>query len=82
MFKKTKKTADGALSDEKVVGWFKGIIEVESKPDKEKYIYERDKLLHELSDSIQEISKAMKNETMDLELTELTTAEERKRFEL
>lgn len=82
MFKKTKKTADGALSDEKVVGAFKGIIEVESKDDRDKYQFEKQKLLNELGNSINEIAKKKTNQSMDLELADLCTAEERNKFKL
>ena len=41
LFKKTKKDESGQVSDEKVVGIFKAIIEVKSKKDEQEYIVER-----------------------------------------
>ena len=41
MFKTQKTDASGQQSNEKVVGYFKGIIEIESK--EEKFRYEKDK---------------------------------------
>jgi len=45
LFKKTKKDESGQVSNEKVVGIFKAIIEVKSKKDEQDYIIERKNLL-------------------------------------
>jgi hypothetical protein len=82
MFKKVKKDASGSLSDERVVGYFKGIIEVEAQDDNKKYIFEKQKLLKQLESYIKDIAKAKDIHDMDLELADLVTAEDRKKFKL
>ena len=44
LFKKTKKDESGQVSDEKVVGIFKAIIEVKSKKDEQELLTEKERL--------------------------------------
>ena len=48
LFKTFKKDESGVASSEKVVGYFKGIIQVQSKTDKERYEKTKEKLIAEL----------------------------------
>jgi hypothetical protein len=82
MFKTFKKDASGALSDEKVVGYFKGIVEVESKDDHAAYVEKRDRLLEDLQRYINRIAELQKQDQMELSLEDLVTADARKMFKL
>ena len=57
MFKSKKQDASGQVSTEQVVGFFKGIIEVESKEDKLNYKRRKDTLIDNLCQLVKEISK-------------------------
>lgn len=52
-----KKDASGQDSTEKVVGYFKGIVEVESREDKYNYSERKKELLADLIDKLKRISE-------------------------
>lgn len=57
MFTTKKKDASGQDSTEKIVGYFKGIIEVESKEDKANYRVRKEELLELLIDKLARLSQ-------------------------
>ena len=78
MFKKNvKKDESGAISDEKIVGQFKGIIEVESQQDHDTYIREKQTLLVDLEQTIKNIHRKMKNEEFEFSWADLWWEEAR-----
>jgi hypothetical protein len=57
MFKSQKQDESGCVSTDQVVGYFKGIIEIESKDDKVKYRRLKKELIEDLIEKLKFISK-------------------------
>ena len=81
MFKSKKQDASGQVSTEKVVGFFKGIIEVESKEDKINYKRRKDMLIDNLCQLVGQISKKKIGKEIEIDLEALGSAMERRKFE-
>ena len=86
LFKTFKKDSSGEDSSEKIVGYFKGIVQVESKKDRAKYDKEKKKLIDELiklcKDHVRLHPDNISNTELEFELDNLAIAEERKKFDL
>ena len=64
-----------------MVGIFKGIIEVENKDDKEKYLVKKDQLLEELKDLVNKLSLKVVRKPFLMDPSKLASAVERDKFE-
>lgn len=84
LFKTFKKDESGVASSEKVVGYFKGIIEVESKSDRENYQRTKKKLLDELIKHIKDYTRkeSPDGREMNVDIDSLADTEERRKFDL
>ena len=82
MFKTKKKDESGQESTEQVVGFFKGIIEIESKEDKIEYKRKKTMLIENLISLLKQISKIKLKEEIDIDIEALGSPEERKAFDL
>lgn len=71
LFRNQKLDASGQLSTEKIVGFFKGVIDVESIEAKSKYRQLKDYLLSEIIKRITKIHMIKKKYPMDLDLNQL-----------
>ena len=65
-----------------MVGFFKGIVEVESREDKYAYNERKRELLDELVDKLKRISAKKSGREIDVDLEALGNAMDRKRFEV
>lgn len=82
LLRTAKKDASGQDSTEKVVGYFKGIIEVESREDKYKYTQRKQQLLEDLVRKLKQISMAKLGKEITVDLEALGNAMDRKSFEV
>ena len=82
LFKTFKKDDSGQASSEKVVGSFKGIIEVESKERKEWYQKQKNNLLDQLEDLIKKIAANSNRNELEINISEIDSTEDRKKFDL
>ena len=81
MLKKAqKKDASGQDSNEKVVGYFKGIVEVESRHDRYDYDQKKAQLVTELIDKVNQISLKEHNEELKIDVDKIENPQERKRI--
>jgi len=63
------------------VGYFKGIVEIESKEEREAYKVKKTALINELIEHLNEISKKMTGEKMDIDTQALESAMERRKLD-
>ena len=68
MKKAQKKDASGQDSTEKVVGFFKGIVEVESRHDRAEYDRRKAELVTELVDKVNQLSLKERNEELKIDV--------------
>jgi hypothetical protein len=82
MFKTKKKDESGQESTEQIVGFFKGLIEIESKEDKINYKRLKTMLIENLISLLKQISKLKLKEEIEIDIQALGSPEERRAFEL
>jgi hypothetical protein len=70
------------VTNEQVVGKFKGIVMVQSEEDQKKYIQEKLQLFESLKEKLDELSKKRTGKELILDLDKLETSEGRGKFEL
>mmetsp|Transcript_15455 Transcript_15455/g.26147 ORF Transcript_15455/g.26147 Transcript_15455/m.26147 type:complete len:262 (+) Transcript_15455:392-1177(+) len=81
MFKTQAKDESGQVSTEQIVGFFKGIIEVESKEDKANYKMRKNMLIDNLVEMVQRISREKTGKEILFKIEQLSDAMERRKFE-
>jgi len=69
------------VSNEQVVGYFKGIIEIESKEDKVLYRQRKKELIEDLIRKLKKISNMKMRSEMEIDIDKLGCAIERRAFE-
>jgi hypothetical protein len=82
MFKTKKKDESGQDSNEQIVGFFKGIIEIESKEDKINYNRKKTMLIENLISLLKQISKLKLKEEIQIDVKALESPESRNAFDL
>lgn len=82
LLRTSKKDASGQDSTEKVVGYFKGIVEVESREDKHAYAERKKELLAELVDKLKGISMKRTGREIVVDSEALGDAMARKRLDV
>lgn len=82
LFKKTKKDESGQDSTEKIVGYFKGIVEVESRQDRYDYNEKKAKLVETLIKKINEVSKKKTGQELTIDVDLIEDPQERVKLKL
>lgn len=77
-----KQDDSGEVTNEQVVGKFKGIVTVQSEEDQKKYMQEKLQLVESLKEKLDELSKKRTGNELILDLNKLETSEGRAKFEL
>ena len=80
--KKTKKDASGQDSTEKVVGYFKGIVEVESREDRYEYNQTKARLVQTLIKKVGQLSKKKTGKEFLIDVDLIEDPQERKKLKL
>ena len=76
-----KTDASGSVTNEKVVGVFKAVIEVEGREEKKKYLETKKALIADLSLKLSRLAKANNLPAVKLDLEDLATMEGREEME-
>lgn len=82
MFKSQKQDESGQVSTIQTVGFFKGIIEIESKTDRQAYTEKKEKLIEELLRYLDKLSMIKLRQKFEFDRDSLGTSAGRKKFEL
>jgi len=77
MTNSVKTDASGVATDEKMVGRFKAVIEVEAKDEKKAYFARKHELIEELVSNLRELAKNRNIRDFDLDLESLESMEGR-----
>ena len=70
------------MSNEKVVGYFKGIIEIESKQDKDQYEKDKKSEISILKSNVKGISQMKKGEDLLIDIDSLDNPLEKRKFDI
>lgn len=82
MFKTLKKDESGEDSTLQCVGFFKGIIQIESKSAKKQYQKTKEKQINKLLDLLNKISMHMSGESIYVDVAKMVSPLERNELEL
>lgn len=82
IFKHQKLEESGQVSTENIVGYFKGIIEIEAKDDKEAYLIKKEKMINDLKTWVNEIAVLKTGRRFQVDTQLLASAMERRKFEV
>ena len=69
------------MSTLKTVGYFKGIVEIESRQDKEEYKVKKTALIEQLIKNLNELSKRKTGKEIKIETDKLESAMERRKLD-